>query len=69
MNNEQENATLRSSDSQPLPPRVVASTKPCQKKTVWLAISIVIAAIILAGWRHNLYAANARRPQFSEYFR
>ena len=48
MNNKQENATLRSSDSQPLPPRVVAFTKPCQKKMVWLAISIVIAAIILA---------------------
>jgi len=48
MNDKQENATPRSSDSQPLPPRVVASTKPCQKKTVWLAISIVIAAIILA---------------------
>ena len=48
MNNKQENATSRSSDSQPLPPRVVAVAKPCQKKTVWLAISIVIAAIILA---------------------
>ena len=48
MNNKQENATPRSSDSQPLPPQVVAVTKPCQKKTVWLAISIVIAAIILA---------------------
>ena len=62
MNDKQENATPRSSDSQPLPPRVVASTKPCQKKTVWLGD-------YFGGWRHNLYAANARRPQFSEYFR